>query len=79
MNYLVIAAVLAGVVLLRVLWNVFVHPLRSAATALKVILGLGGILYLLAGVIGGDFGNGFVGVLLLMGASTVSFVQARRA
>lgn len=69
----------AAVLILTVLWNIFVHPIQSAATFFKVVLGLAGIGFLLAGVVGGDFGNGFIGVLLLVAASTISFVQARRA
>jgi hypothetical protein len=67
------------VLILTLLWNVFVHPIQSAATVFKVILGLIGIGLLLAGVVGGDFGNGFIGVLLIVAATMISRFQARRA
>jgi hypothetical protein len=80
MTFFAIAGGLGALVLiLTVLWNIFVHPIQSAATVFKVVLGLTGIGLLLAGIVGGDFGNGFIGVLLLVAASMISRFQARRA
>jgi hypothetical protein len=84
LEYLMTLFAIAGglgvlVLLLTVLWNVFVHPIQSAATVLKVGLGLTGIGLLLAGVVGVDFVNGFIGVLLLVPALMISRFQARRA
>jgi hypothetical protein len=84
LEYLMTLLAIAGglgvlVLLLTVLWNVFVHPIQSAATVSKVALGLTGIGLLLAGVVGVDFVNGFIGVLLLVAAFMISRFQARRA
>jgi hypothetical protein len=84
LEYLMTLIAIAGglgvlVLLLTILWNVFVHPIQSAATVLKVILGLTGIGLLLAGIVGVDFVNGFIGVLLLVAALMISRFQARRA
>lgn len=68
---------IAAVVLLPVLWSVLLHPLRSAATALKVGLGLAGMLYVLIGVLTGDLGYGLLGGLLLICVFVFSFFQAR--
>ena len=70
---------IVAVVLLSVLWNVFIHPLRTAAAVIKFVLGLAGVVYFLTGLVTGDFGSGFIGVVLLIGASMVSFFQERRA
>ena len=71
---------IAAIALLPVLWSVLVHPLRSAATLLKVVLSLAGILYLIAAFATGDFvANGILGGLLLVCASLIGFFQARSA
>ena len=61
-----------------IIWSIFVHPIRSAATILKLFLGAAGILYLAAGLMLENFSNGVLGVLLLIGASGVSALQTRR-
>lgn len=71
---------IAAIALLPVLWSVLVHPLRSAATLLKVVLSLAGILYLIAAFATGDFFSyGVLGGLLLVCACLIGFFQARRA
>ena len=79
MLWIIAIAALAVSVVGPILWSIFVHPLRSAATVLKLLLGVAGILYLVAGLMLGNFGNGALGVVLLIGASGVSAIQARHA
>ncbi|MGY4543018.1 hypothetical protein ACVWY0_002944 [Arthrobacter sp. UYNi723] len=64
--------------LFAIAWNIFVHPIQSAAALLKAGLGIAGIAYLAAGVIAGNFGNGAIGVFLLGATSLISYLQARR-
>lgn len=61
-----------------ILWSVFVHPIRSAITVLKLVLGLSGIAYLLSGFVLDDMASGVIGVGLLIGASMISALQPRR-
>ncbi|QHK22503.1 hypothetical protein GU243_23310 (plasmid) [Pseudarthrobacter psychrotolerans] len=67
----------AVVLLLGLMWNIFVHPIRFGTGLLKLALGVAGIIFLFAGIFAGNFGNGFLGVLLLAGASFVSWFQAK--
>lgn len=60
------------------IWAVFVHPIRSATTILKLALGVGGILYLLSGILLESFQSGAIGVILLICASVISARQGRR-
>ncbi|GAB3252562.1 hypothetical protein [Arthrobacter pigmenti] len=72
---------IAALVILAIgplIWDLFVHPIRSAAILIKLALGVGGIVYLILGVILGHFGYGAIGVILLIGASAISAFQARR-
>ena len=54
-----------------------VEPIQFGTGLLKLALGVSGIIFLLAGIFAGNFGNGFLGVLLLAAASFVSWFQAR--
>jgi hypothetical protein len=63
---------------LVVIWNIFVHPVQSIATLLKLGLGVGGIIFLLAGILGNNFGNGALGVFVLIGASMIGYLQGRK-
>lgn len=65
------------VLLLGLMWNIFVHPIRFGTGLLKLALGVAGIIFVLAGIFAGNFGNGFLGVLLLAGASCVSWFRAK--
>ncbi|HEY8702841.1 MAG TPA: hypothetical protein VIM08_18055 [Arthrobacter sp.] len=64
---------------LVVVWNIFVHPIWSITTLLKVALGAVGIVYLLAGLLAGYGMNIFIGVAMLAAASAVSILQPRRS
>lgn len=65
----------AAFLVLSVVLRLVFHPVRSAAAILKLGLGVTGFVCLASSFISGDFGYGFLGVLLLVGAGFVSRFQ----
>jgi hypothetical protein len=64
---------------LILVWNIFVHPIGTVTALLKLALGACGILCLLAGLLAGHGVNIFVGVVMLVVASAVGFLQRSRS
>lgn len=79
MTLLLGLAIVSVCVLGPIIWSIFVHPIRSFITVLKLGLGLGGIYFLVTGIAGDRLDYGSLGVVLLFGASMVSRSPSLRA
>lgn len=67
----------AAFLVVSVVLQVVFHPVRSAAAILKLCLGVTGLVFLGSSFISGNFGYGFLGVVMLAGAAMVSRFQER--
>lgn len=67
----------AAFLILSVILRLVFHPIRSAAAILKLGLGVTGLVFLASSFISGNFGYGFLGVLMLIGAAAVDRFQER--